>query len=255
MTDNEEDKVRLDHEGRDVWLVRVPPSVARAWDQVNDEDAQLGKLRIYHAQEGERPQITFHMTQGAVPSKTALGTTTDFTLQFIDGKPNQRIFSKGDAGVDFQGVVEHSFLMQPLRSQAYQDAVHKRVRQQVEKGRHTKEIDGWEMMRRQKKNHIVRIEDPANRNLGAGEDGNAKRRKLDNSEESKLRERIFELFSRKDSDGKRLTHWTLKDAKNELGFGETPVRNILRTLCIYHRDGDYARTYELKPEFKSSASS
>ncbi|GBG28530.1 General transcription factor IIF subunit 2 [Hondaea fermentalgiana] len=253
MTDAEEDKVRLDHEGRDVWLVRVPPSVARAWDKVDEEDAQLGKLRIYHAQEGdERPRITFHMAQEAVPINQALQITSDFNLQFIDGKPNMRIFSKGDAGVDFQGLVEHSFLMQPLRSEAYNEVVHKRVRQQTSKSRHTKEIDGWEIMRKQKKNRIVRMEDPANRNLETGEGGAAKRRKLDASEETKLRERIFELFSRKDTDGRRLTHWTLKDMKRELGFGDAAVRNVLRDICIYHRDGDYARTYELKAEFKSS---
>uniref|UniRef100_A0A7S2W5A8 Transcription initiation factor IIF subunit beta n=1 Tax=Mucochytrium quahogii TaxID=96639 RepID=A0A7S2W5A8_9STRA len=241
MSEEEDDTVRLENELRDVWLVKVPPRVARLWEK-SKEDAGLGKLRIHHG-EDDKPRITFHMaTDGQDMSKIA--TATDFNLQFSDSKSNNmRIFSKGDGGVEMQGVVEYSFFMQPLQSQEYENIVQKRTKVANTKARETKEMDAHDAIRLQNKTRIVKMKD---------RDEESKRRKFadDSEQEAFLREKIFELFARKDEDGNRLSHWQLKDLKREIGIGDSMVRNLLKTLCVYHRDGEFARCYELRPEFK-----
>ena len=49
--EDEEDVARLDNHKRPVWLIKVPPRVARAWDAAREEDL-LGKLRI-HMKDGK----------------------------------------------------------------------------------------------------------------------------------------------------------------------------------------------------------
>ncbi|CAK9079765.1 Hypothetical protein SCF082_LOCUS38064 [Durusdinium trenchii] len=240
----EEDVVRLEHEARDVWLVKVPPSVARLWDGVTSEDALLGRLRIHTGQKDGRSLgwDGARIVGGCCSclccggnGGSVLETTTDFNLQFNDKRPDMRIFSQGDGGVEMQGTVEHAFFMQPLRSDRYEAAVQRRVRKGATRHRVTKEIDGYEALRTQKKSRVITLDESE----GLSE-SDAKRRKISApTDDASMREALFELFARRDEQGNRMEYWPMRDIRVQTGASEALIKRVLAVLCIFHRDGKY----------------
>mmetsp|Transcript_9242 Transcript_9242/g.29441 ORF Transcript_9242/g.29441 Transcript_9242/m.29441 type:complete len:248 (+) Transcript_9242:225-968(+) len=246
MNEEEDDTVRLgENERRPVWLVKVPPRIARLLDaKEKDEEALVGKLRIHMSDDGKADGITFHLT-GDASEAASLATTTDFNLKVNESLSGpMRVFSRGDGGVEIQGVVEHAFFMQPLQTAEYESMIQKRVRDDNQKTRVTKEMDTWEAIRFQNKARIVKIaEDNA---------PPEKKARLALGDEA-MREEIFQLFARRDLEGARIDYWRMVDLRKELGNpSEADVKRVLANICTFHRDGDHARHYELLPQFKSS---
>mmetsp|Transcript_17659 Transcript_17659/g.31133 ORF Transcript_17659/g.31133 Transcript_17659/m.31133 type:complete len:243 (+) Transcript_17659:69-797(+) len=242
MNEEEDDTVRLNSEDQRVWLVKVPLRVARKWDEAKADDALLGKLQVHNASDSkDAPKLTFHLPEDDTKAST-LATSTDFDLRPQDEMvAPMRVFAKGDGGVEMLGVVEQVFFMQPMQTSTYRRSIERRVKQANQRTRGTQEMDA--MLFKQ----TPRVVKTTEENEQA-----AKRRKTGaGSGEEGLREAIFTLFARKDETGVRMTHWSLKDIKRELGIAEDgPLRKMLKTLCIFHGDGEYARTYELKADFK-----
>jgi len=240
------EKVRLDHEKRDVWLIKVPPRVAKAWESISDRDVELGSVRIYPleegAAEGEKHRITFHLDP-SLGTSGSLGTSSDLDMRYNENDMIMRIFSKGDGGVDMQGLVEYNFVLQPMISQNYNQSVQKRVQQQTSKTRHTMEASDYEMSQQEKRSRVVKMDHINTQHL--------KRRKLDEDDEAELRAKIFRLFAKKDAEGNPVNFWRMRDLKNELGETEAVLGQVLAKICNFHRDGPFANKYELKPEFRS----
>ena len=185
-------------------------------------------------------------------ASTAEMTTPDFQFKISEGlSAPMRVFSKGDGGVEMQGVVEHSFMMQPYQSSEYNQVIASRVKTAGTRTRVVREMDNWDAMRFQQKSRVVKISTLPDGGLGDG--GDTKRRRLDgdDGQSGSLREKIFQLFARKDEEGQRIQFWATRDLLRELKTTKGAVKDVLKELCIYHAQGDNARCSELKPEFKA----
>ena len=87
---------------------------------VKEGDTTLGKVRIYPAVDGKRPEVTLHLNELDVElPKQALKPVNDYKFRFNSDVPKLRVFSEGDGGVEMQGIVEDSCILQPTRSKAY----------------------------------------------------------------------------------------------------------------------------------------
>ena len=77
-------------------------------------------MRIYPAVEGKRPEVTLHLNDLEVElPQNALKPVKDYKFRFNSDVPKLRIFSEGDGGVEMQGIVEDSCILQPTRSKEY----------------------------------------------------------------------------------------------------------------------------------------
>jgi len=199
--------------------------------------------------------LTFHVTppEGETKKPAILGN--DFSLQFNKMTEKMNVFSRGDGGVKVEGAVEQRFFMQPLSTNNYKQAVASRASETSAHFGVIKEINSWEGMSTQGKLRVIPMD---SRSDDEEEGMDSKRRKItpDADGDEILRSKIFELFASKDREGNKMEHWALKDIKREMKELSnsdnqlTRVRDILKTICDFHKSGDYAKCYSLKAEYR-----
>mmetsp|Transcript_16479 Transcript_16479/g.20368 ORF Transcript_16479/g.20368 Transcript_16479/m.20368 type:complete len:276 (-) Transcript_16479:416-1243(-) len=274
MADANFEEARIDSEGRPLWLVRIPPSVHKAWNSVKEGDTLVGTIRVYSQQEGQPPRVSLHVNDQVVqnykqiceaevskekdPRKRKakaryIQPVRDFELGLVDEVPKTRIFSEGSGGVEMQGIISEAFIAQPKFSKEYQNFAGNRTKSANTRTAVIQQLS-WhdEEALAHKKRRIIKIIDPK-RQQELERQATIKAKALPANTvltEDQLRNKIFELFAEKDEQGNRQNYWTMADIRLRTGQRKPNIVAILHKLCNYHTSGPHARCYELKPEYK-----
>mmetsp|Transcript_7502 Transcript_7502/g.9024 ORF Transcript_7502/g.9024 Transcript_7502/m.9024 type:complete len:274 (+) Transcript_7502:78-899(+) len=272
MADATFEEARINSEARPLWLVRIPPSVHKAWNAVKEGDTLVGTIRVYSQQEGQPPRVSLHVNEEIVnkykqqveaeaskvrdPRKRQrkfIEPVKDYELGLVKEIPKTRIFSEGSGGVEMQGIISESFIAQPKLSKEYQSFAGSRSKSASTRTAVVKQLS-WrdEEALMHKKRRIIKILDPK-KQQELKRQAALKAQALPANTvltEDQLRNKIFELFAEKDEQGNRKNYWTTADIRLRTGQKKPLIISMLQQLCNYHSSGPHARCYELKPEYK-----
>eukprot|EP01130_Rhizamoeba_saxonica_P009189 TRINITY_DN373_c1_g1_i1.p1 TRINITY_DN373_c1_g1~~TRINITY_DN373_c1_g1_i1.p1 ORF type:complete len:258 (+),score=66.21 TRINITY_DN373_c1_g1_i1:24-797(+) len=230
----------------DLWLVKIPTIVAKAWN--NDQivpGTELGKIIISATDGGAK--VTAEITE--LPD----GMDGHCNLTMTNGRYPLKAFSQDlDEGVTIHGKIKHKFQLQAVNNTAFTSAIR------TESNNHTNlNKESIRVINHAKPKTIAEMrakgggmtikphveEFLSTRKRSRAESMTPAGARLSKEE---IMERIFEMFSEH-------ANWTLKQINHSLGSQpHALVRECLNEICILHKTGKNKSTYELKPEYKSS---
>ena len=260
--------------GTPMWLARIPPKLARAWDNA-PEGAVLGTLTFTKgspavgsskngAAKGapplNRPGSIQQSLTVRVPeafAKVAPDLPLDYSAEAMTKKvPVLHPFSRrSDGSVALHGTVQRSCNLQMLRTGRYRQMCRNRLVQSVNTTRFVRSVDQVDLSVRTRPVAATargggtgfgesvhkfgkNMNDAKER---AATDPTGRKRKF---QDQPIRSVLFELFSSQ-------KYWTVKELRNESGRAEKEIRPVLSELCEFHRSGEQKGAWELKTEFRS----
>jgi hypothetical protein len=253
-------KVDLSNKSNECWMLRIPPTLAAAWEDV-PEGTVLGELVFRKGGKVPgRPAVKPVLDIHADPS-VAKNLPQRYTLQAMTKKlPTLLPFTRQANG----SVSVHGTVTRTANLQVNQDANYRRLcktrilKSTVHKSRFVKPIEANQVVHQSKKRS-------AGGGAAAGGNGFGDavhqfgKRMLDSQSTTQQTKKarftadqptksiIFELFERQQ-------YWAAKDLKMASGGrSDNEIREVLREIADYHRSGDHKTMWELKKEFQNKS--
>ena len=279
----ESDKVTADSYGtvkignvdKECWMLRVPPKLAEAWEQV-PEGTVLGELVFRKGDKAAKvkPSLEVHVnpdianhTESAVPASSSTSTTNpppplplQYSIQAMTKKlPTLHPFTRRPNGsIQLHGTVTRTGNLQVHQDESYRQLCKTRILQStVHNSRYVKPVDSNQVVQQSQKSssskkfgeaihqYGKRLLEQANQPLSGANTNSSKKTKFTPDQSTKSI--IFQLFSQQ-------AFWTVKDLKLATGGRpETEIRDVLREIGDYHRSGDHKNSWELRKEFQNTS--
>ncbi|KAJ3191295.1 hypothetical protein HK101_007906 [Irineochytrium annulatum] len=253
-----------------VWLVKVPDFVAKAWAGIEKEGVELGRLRVYSQPKVQNqpgtssrqppahsnPKVSLHLPPNAHWSEKL---PKKFNLNFIHSPstPSVNPSSKAPTGPqqstyvfgedsegrarEVSGKIVHEGTLSAVIDQDYRDVMKRRANAETARKKVVQRID-------EKMGKKIMAAGSSNVAAGAGDKGIfgvAPKKSLDKRErmaEPDLINLLFELFREVEYNSFK----TLQDKTNQ---PQMYLKEVVKKICIQHTKGTYNGFYSLKPEY------
>eukprot|EP00924_Labyrinthula_sp_SR-Ha-C_P007265 augustus_masked-scaffold_8-processed-gene-13.13-mRNA-1 protein AED:1.00 eAED:1.00 QI:0/0/0/0/1/1/2/0/272 len=246
----------ISNEARELIVARIPDSLARVWNSVQEVDKVVGKIRIYKTpvEGNKRAKITVHLDKEVLKEylnkdKTNQTPATDYRINYIpDKNSNLRVFSYGGADFEFQGKAESICTFQPILNKSYLSYAARRTKSTNRGGPTIKAMtfEDEQAFKKKQKKRVVKV---ASLDDEVAMDGFEDKMNVLSMQE--VRELLFKAFTEKNPSG-NIGFWTLKDLQRRTRQPVQVLKDVLKEIAIYHKSGDHARHYEIKQEYKAS---
>ncbi|XP_019156719.1 PREDICTED: transcription initiation factor IIF subunit beta-like isoform X2 [Ipomoea nil] len=236
---------------KSVWLMKCPLVVSKSWQSQaaasSSADTPLvGKVVVSLDPLKPEESLQFSMEMAGnearnIPKGYSLNMFKDFVPMCIFSESNQ-------AKVAMEGRIEHKFDMKPhtRNMEEYRKMCRERTNKSMVKNRQIQIIDndrGVHMRSMPGMLGLIASSSKEKKKAAPVKGPEVKRTRRDRGE---LEDIMFKLFERQ-------PNWTLKQLVQETDQPAQFLKEILNELCVYNKRGANQGTYELKPEYKTSA--
>jgi len=217
--------VDLDNAQRKVWLVKLPPFLAEAWEK-QGPNVRVGSVRIKE-ERGKPPEMSVLLS-----GEYANQLPKEFAMHYFPEPSPLTIFSENveEGGtIAAEGDVEYKCDVKPVFSEEYREMTRNRVQLANTKTRTLQRVDD--------KNLLL----PVRGGMLYKKRKEDKRERVDKHE---LLDRIFKAFEKA----------TYYDVKTLVEITDQPLqwlREGLTEVCIYNAKGPHKGTFELQPRYRN----
>ncbi|KAI7857493.1 transcription initiation factor IIF, beta subunit-domain-containing protein [Circinella umbellata] len=245
VVDDDDDDLKLDNADTKVWLVKVPKFLANKWKQVDEDNVNLGSIRIYN----EAPPGRSSAISLVLPESDTDPIPHEYSIHIPQGEVmNKYVFSQSEHGVkSINGTVHHECSATPTQFEPYRGIMRKRV---LDAGtpQRTVQVLG-------QNNQPVFVPGASNamQSTGFSDFIQSKKQKTDNKEKAtrmprnELMDVLFAAFE-------RYPYWSFKGIVEHTKQPSQYLKEVLQEICILNKRGPYASNYQLKPEYKQRPS-
>ncbi|CAO3644625.1 unnamed protein product [Cunninghamella echinulata] len=233
----------MDNIDTKIWLVKVPKFLAAKWRDIDEDNVNLGSVRIYsHPPPGKSSAISLILPEEVkdIPK--------EYTIKITPGEVNNRyIFTENEnGGRVIQGKVHHDCTATPSEFSDYRNIVRKRVAD-AEMPQRTVQVLGQD-------NQPVFVPGASSslQNDGFSDFVPSKKTKVDKEKATRMprNELMDVLFAAFD----KYPYWSFKGILEHTNQPTQYLKEVLTEICILNKRGPYAGNYQLKPEFKDRES-
>ncbi|CDS10000.1 hypothetical protein LRAMOSA02677 [Lichtheimia ramosa] len=240
IDDDDDDDLKLDDADTKVWLVKVPKFLAQKWKEVDQDDVNLGSVRIYdQPPPGRSSRISLILPEGE-----ATNIPKEYLIHIPPAEAtNKFVFTEGENGSKtISGTVHHECTATPTHVDSYRGIMRKRVMEAETPQRSVQEIG------KSNQPMFVPGAGSALANTGFSDFTPSKRQKADNKEKAtrmprnELMDVLFVAFD-------RYPYWSFKGLLEHIRQPSQYLKEVLNDICILNKRGPYAGNYQLKPEY------
>ena len=278
--------------GSQAWLVKVPAHLWTAWNEIyhnapDDGPIEIGKMRVYHAKEGEAPmdqKIEIKLNPG-VPQHVELPKNYDLGLK-TEGYSNTVVFSEKDlpghttrrdvvgARRNYlsanRGIPSKSDRYGKTKAGTYRSAIPKQTAlapvihhmadvtpiQDASYDAYIEKSYRAAMAPKRKTQFFQGIDrgmHPGNRSANFTLTSRVGAGRKPPPKEKAVRMSQQDLLDRIYQCFRKYKYWPLKALKYELKQPETFIKQTLDSIAVLVRSGDFAMNYKLKDEYEAVA--
>ncbi|PIN07452.1 Transcription initiation factor IIF, small subunit (RAP30) [Handroanthus impetiginosus] len=243
---------------RHVWLMKCPPVVARAMQNMNQQpppplssDAAAGQTvaKVIVAVDPLRPNDDLASTQftmdlaGTTDRNTPRRYSMNMSTEFVP----MSVFSESSQGkLSVEGKIYHKFDMKPHNENIddYAKLCRERTNKYMTRSRQIQVINDDSGIRMRPMPGMVDMKSygSTDKKKAPAKGSETKRTRRDPEEMEKI---MFKLFEKQ-------PNWTLKQLIQKTDQPEQFLKDMLKLLCVYNNKGANQGTYELKPEYRRS---
>lgn len=252
-------EVALEEANQECWLVKIAPSVWKAWESLEKGDS-VGNLVVRTVRKRKADgtiveEKTMSVKTGGMETKFKGGAKAKLPDYELSGKrdiEDMLAFTRpptGETGgTAIAATIKRQYLMQPEMGNSYTNLVKRRLVSNTMKERTTEEVGmaevhkaARETMARKGTAFDAEFHRAQQAKLEAkGELNKGSREKLEPKE---LRSRLFEMFSKKPV-------YMFKELNKELQQSEKYLKEALAEIARMHTSGPHRNHWELLPEYK-----
>ncbi|KAI8070688.1 transcription initiation factor IIF, beta subunit-domain-containing protein [Gongronella butleri] len=231
--DDDLEDLNLDSMNTKIWLVKVPKFLAAKWSNMEQEDVNLGSVRIYS-----------HTISLILPEDTQEDIPKEYSVRISPEEvQNRYIFTQTEHGRRFmRGKVHHDCTATPAQFGTYRSIMRKRVADADEPQRSVRVLnqDSQPVFVPGASSNI-----PSSNFFDFVE---PKKRKADKEKATRmprneLMDMLFVAFD-------RYPYWSFKGILEHTRQPAQYLKEVLNEICVLNKRGPYAGNYQLKPEFK-----
>ncbi|KAI9488212.1 transcription initiation factor IIF, beta subunit-domain-containing protein [Zychaea mexicana] len=263
VVDDDDDDLKLDSADTKVWLVKVPKFLADKWKKVDQDNVNLGSVRIY----SEAPPGRSSAISLVLPENETDNIPREYSIHIPQGEVmNKYVFTQGEHGVkSINGTVHHECSATPTQFEPYRGIMRKRV---LDAGtpQRTVQVLG-------QNNQPVFVPGASSAMQSTGFSDfivvlhmckcislicyivyqQSKKQKTDNKEKAtrmprnELMDVLFAAFE-------KYPYWSFKGILEHTKQPSQYLKEVLSEICILNKRGPYASNYQLKPEYKQRPS-
>jgi transcription initiation factor TFIIF subunit beta len=245
LVGDEDDDLKLDNADTKVWLVKVPKFLFERWNTIDEDNINLGSVRIYtKPPKGQTSTISLVLPESSREDKIPLEYSINVPPEEVR---NKFVFTEDNNGMKaIGGKVHHECAATPTQLEPYRGIMRKRV---LDAGtpQRTVQVLG-------QNNQPVFVPGASgSMNNTFADFIPSKRAKTDNKEKAtrmprnELMDLLFSCFE-------RYPYWSFRGLIAETKQPSQYLKEVLTDICILNKKGPYAGNYQIKPEYKQRPS-
>ncbi|GAN05258.1 transcription factor TFIIF complex beta subunit Tfg2 [Mucor ambiguus] len=245
IDDDDAEDLKLDDVNTKVWLVKVPKFLAEKWRAVDEDNVNLGSIRIYNKPPpGKSANIALVLPE----DETTPNLPKEYSIHITPGEVhNKFVFSEDqNGGKAISGTVHHECSATPSQFSTYRNIMRKRV---LEAGTPQRSVQVLGQ-----NNQPVFVPGAGNSmpNSDFSDFITTKKPKTDKEKATRMpRNELMDLlFSAFD----KFPYWSFKGIVEHTKQPNSYLKEVLAEICILNKRGPYAGNYQLKPEYKERLS-
>lgn len=232
--------VDISYAQRTVWLVKVPDFLAERLAEIDEDNSDIGGVRIYANPNGPAKVLVHLSDEGPCAD-----LPKEFHLQFVKKPVQQQIhmFCESPAGeaLMIRGKVEQECQLKPILNEEYRNVMKqrnidsnrpRRMVQVVESGTAgiqvglIPHVNEAELLLKKKRKF----------------EPDLRKERLPKAEVMDLVFKAFEKFA----------YWSLKGLVDYTQQPTIYLKEVLAEICVFNKRGPYKNLFELRPEYKRS---
>ncbi|KAI8877642.1 transcription initiation factor IIF, beta subunit [Backusella circina FSU 941] len=245
VDEEDAEDLKLDDLETKVWLVKIPKFLADKWNNIDQENVNLGSVRIYSQQPPNRSSAISLILPDGEATESVPG---EYNISILPGEvQNKFVFAEdSNSGKSLNGTVHHECSATPVQLRSYRNIMKKRVREASTPQR-TVQVLGHN-------NQPVFVPGASSNmpNSSFSDFISPKKQKTDKEKATRMprNELMDMLFAAFD----KYPYWSFKGIAEHTKQPSQYLKEILGEICILNRRGPYTGNYQLKSEFKERMS-
>ncbi|KAI9354933.1 transcription initiation factor IIF, beta subunit-domain-containing protein [Pilaira anomala] len=244
--DDAED-LKLDDVDTKVWLVKVPSFLAKKWKDIDEDNLNLGTVRIYNRLVKPPPGRSSAISL-ILPEEPGSTIPREYNISILPGEvQNKFVFSEDqNGGKAISGTVHHECAATPTEFRSYRNIMRKRV---LDAGTPQRSV---QVLGQNNQPVFVPGASSSMPNTSFSDFVTTKKRKVDKEKATRMpRNELMDLlFAAFD----KFPYWSFKGIVEHTNQPNQYLKEVLAEICILNKRGPYAGNYQLKPEYKQRLS-
>ncbi|KAI9478359.1 MAG: transcription initiation factor IIF, beta subunit-domain-containing protein [Benjaminiella poitrasii] len=245
IDEDDAEDLKLDDANTRVWLVKVPKFLAEKWRDIDEDNVNLGSIRIYNK---PPPGKTANIALVLPEDESTPNLPKEYSVHVTPGQvTNKFVFTEDqNGGKSISGTVHHECTATPAQFGTYRNIMRKRVRE-AEAPQRSVQVLG-------QNNQPVFVPGASSGlpNSDFSDFITTKKPKVDKEKATRLpRNELMDLlFAAFD----KFPYWSFKGIVEHTKQPNQYLKEVLNEICILNKRGPYAGNYQLKPEYKQRLS-
>ncbi|KAI7865483.1 transcription initiation factor IIF, beta subunit-domain-containing protein [Spinellus fusiger] len=242
VDEEDAEDLKLDSVDTKVWLVKVPKFLANKWKSVEQDNVNLGSVRIYSQPPPGRSSTQISLV---LPENDGADTIPrEYSISILPGEvTNKFVFTENEhGGKSVSGTVHHECAATPTQFGTYRNIMRKRV---MDAGTPQRTV---QVLGQDNQPVFVPGASSSMPNSNFSDFVTAKKPRTDKEKATRMpRNELMDLlFAAFD----RYPYWSFKGIVEHTKQPAQYLKEILSEICILNKRGPYAGNYQLKPEYK-----
>ncbi|KAI8391768.1 transcription initiation factor IIF, beta subunit-domain-containing protein [Radiomyces spectabilis] len=245
VDDEDAEDLRLDSADTKVWLVKVPKFLANKWKTVDQDNVNLGSVRIYsQPPPGRSSTISLVLPE----SEAAENIPLEYSISILPGEvQNKYVFTESEhGGKSISGTVHHECAATPTQFGTYRNIMRKRV---LDAGtpQRTVQVLGHNNQPVFAPGASSSMPSSTFSDFITAKKPKTEKEKATRMPRNELMDLLFAAFD-------KYPYWSFKGIVEHTKQPAQYLKEILSEICILNKRGPYAGNYQLKPEYKQRPS-
>jgi transcription initiation factor TFIIF subunit beta len=229
--------IDVSHASRRIWLVKLPDFLMERWSELQEQELELGSVRLYDPVPGQPPRVTLCLNGD--PRWKDL--PPEFDISFLRNVKPSNVFSEcNGTPIAIEGTIDQECNVQPKLTPQYQNLLRQRHMDASRPKRSIKLLDSSAESRQ-----IGLIAPVSEAQLLMN-----KKKRLASPETKKERLPREELMDLLFTAFEKYSFWSFKGLVEYTNQPAVFLKELLAEIAIYNTRGPYKTMYQLKPEFE-----
>ncbi|KAI8646135.1 transcription initiation factor IIF, beta subunit-domain-containing protein [Parasitella parasitica] len=244
IDEDDAEDLKLDDVNTKVWLVKVPGFLADKWRSVDEDNVNLGSIRIYN---NPPPGKTTKVALFLPPDDDTPNVPKEYNIHITPEKVNNKfVFSEDqNGGKAITGTIHHECTATPNFG-AYRSIMRKRV---LEAGTPQRSV---QVLGQNSQPVFVPGASSGMPSSSFSDFITTKKPKTDKEKATRmprneLMDLLFDAFD-------KYPYYTFKGLVEHTKQPNQYLKEVLNEICILNKKGPYTGSYQLKPEYKERLS-
>ncbi|CAG8444130.1 14349_t:CDS:1 [Ambispora leptoticha] len=240
--DEEADDLDMKNLSAKAWLVKLPTFLAKKWSEIEQEDVDLGCVRIH-----ESGKIELILSDNKIYAE--MPREYDLEITNTDVKDSYSFVLKRDENgmetgpVAIQATVHHNCYIRPYASDEYRQKVRQRT---IEASQPKRTVQVMSPDENRGAYVPPGLQASSADNFGKFVSKKTKipmEQKTTRMPKNELIDLLFQAFE-------EYAYWSLRGLKDYVKQPESYLKDVLTEIAILDKRGPYNNCYHLKPEYK-----